>query len=107
MMGTAQHTLEAPVIKGTSALLAFSGNDNEDFAADPTCIRCGKCISVCPMRLMPSLIYQHAMAGEFDECRKLNVTDCIECGCCSYTCPGKLYLVQAMRMAKANVPKEE
>ncbi len=107
MMGNAQHTLDAPVIKRTSALLAFSGNDNEDFAADPTCIRCGKCISACPMRLMPSLIYQHAMANEFEECRKLNVTDCIECGCCSYTCPGKLYLVQAMRMAKANVPREE
>ena len=70
------------------------------------CDLCGRCISACPMNLMPSLIYQHAMAGETAECKKLNVTDCIECGCCSYACLGKLYLVQAMRMAKANLTND-
>lgn len=104
MMGTAQHALETPVVKNTSALLAFCG-DEEGFEENPTCIRCGKCIEVCPMRLLPTYIYQYALAEEFAECKKLNVTDCIECGCCSYVCPGKLHLVQAMRMAKGNIPK--
>ncbi|MBQ6053302.1 MAG: electron transport complex subunit RsxC [Clostridia bacterium] len=104
MMGSAQHALETPVVKNTSALLAFCG-DEESFEDNPTCTRCGKCIEVCPMRLLPTYIYQHALAEEFAECKKLNVTDCIECGCCSYVCPGKLHLVQAMRMAKGNIPK--
>ncbi len=104
MMGSAQHSIETPVVKNTSALLAFCA-DEEGFEKEPVCIRCGKCIEVCPMRLMPTYLYQHALAGEFTECKKLNVTDCIECGCCSYVCPGKLHLVQAMRMAKGNIPK--
>ena len=104
MMGTAQHTLEAPVIKNTSALLAFCGEE-ETFSQNPVCIRCGRCVAACPMHLMPNYIYMYASAGEFSECKKLNVADCIECGCCSYECPGKLYLVQAMRMAKAKIPK--
>lgn len=104
MMGTAQHSLDAPVIKNTSALLAFSGGE-ESFDENPTCIHCGKCVGVCPMRLMPNYLYMHAVNGEFAECKKLNVQDCIECGCCAYVCPGRLYLVQAMRMAKGHLPK--
>ena len=104
MMGSAQHSVEIPVIKNTSALLAFCGGE-ESFDEKPTCLHCGKCISVCPMRLMPNYIYMHAEKEEFAECKKLNVQDCIECGCCSYVCPGRLYLVQAMRMAKGHLPK--
>jgi electron transport complex protein RnfC len=104
MMGTAQHSLETPVIKNTSALLAFSGGE-EDFVENPTCIHCGRCVNVCPMRLMPNYIYMYAQKGEYEECKKLNVQDCIECGCCSYTCPGKLFLVQAMRMSKGKISR--
>lgn len=104
MMGSAQHTLDAPVIKNTSALLAFAGEE-ESFAEDPACIRCGRCVSACPMRLMPNYIYMYAQKGEFDRCKDLNVQDCIECGCCAYSCPGRLYLVQAMRMAKSRIPR--
>ena len=104
MMGSAQHSVEIPVIKNTSALLAFCGNE-ESFDDNPTCLHCGKCVNVCPMRLMPNYIYMHAEKEEFAECKKLNVQDCIECGCCSYVCPGRLYLVQAMRMAKGHLPR--
>ena len=104
MMGSAQHTLDAPVIKNTSALLAFSGEE-ESFAENPACIRCGRCVSACPMRLMPNYIYMYAQKGDFEQCMALNVQDCIECGCCSYSCPGRLYLVQAMRMAKSRIPR--
>ena len=104
MMGSAQHSVEIPVIKNTSALLAFCGNE-ESFDDKPTCLHCGKCVNVCPMRLMPNYIYMHAEKEEFAECKKYNVQDCIECGCCSYVCPGRLYLVQAMRMAKGHLPR--
>lgn len=104
MMGSAQHTLEAPVVKNTSALLAFAGGE-ESFAENPACIRCGRCVSACPMRLTPNYIYMYAQKGDFEKCKALNVQDCIECGCCSYSCPGRLYLVQAMRMAKSRIPR--
>lgn len=102
MMGMAQHTLDTPVVKNTSALLAFA-DGNETISENPTCIRCGKCMRACPMRLMPNYIYLYASQGNYEECRKRNVMDCIECGCCSYVCPGKLHLVQSMRMVKGKL----
>lgn len=102
MMGMAQHTLDTPVVKNTSALLAFA-DGNETISENPTCIRCGKCMRACPMRLMPNYIYLYALQGNYEECRKRNAMDCIECGCCSYVCPGKLHLVQAMRMVKGKL----
>lgn len=102
MLGQAQHSLETPLIKSTNALLAFRGEE-ENFSDHPSCIRCGRCIKACPMNLMPNYLYMYSIAGEFEKCRQLNVEDCIECGCCSYECPGKLYLVQAMRMAKGHL----
>lgn len=102
MMGSAQHSLQTPVIKSTSALLAFCGRE-ETFSDDPVCIHCGKCVRVCPMNLMPNYISRYARAGNLDMCGRLNVMDCIECGSCAYECPGKLYLVQTMRMTKAKL----
>lgn len=102
MMGISQYSLEAPVIKGTSGLLCFTESDvvsDEDAA----CIRCGGCVSACPMNLTPSYIAMYAKLRDFDMCEKLNAVDCIECGCCSYTCPAKIPLVQYMRLAKQNV----
>ncbi len=107
MMGSAQHSLDIPVVKNTSALLAFAEDGGEEaFPTFDTCIRCGRCVSVCPMRLQPTKIYENAILDRFEECDKLNVRDCIECGCCAYVCPAKLYLVQAMRMAKSQIPRE-
>ncbi|MBO5222294.1 MAG: electron transport complex subunit RsxC [Clostridia bacterium] len=106
MMGSAQHSVDIPVVKNTSSLLAFAEDGGEEgFSESDVCIRCGRCMAACPMRLQPTKIYENAVLNRFGECAKLNVQDCIECGCCAYVCPAKLYLVQAMRMAKSQIPR--
>lgn len=102
MMGMSQYSLDAPVIKGTSGLLCFTENEVES-DEDAACIRCGGCVSACPMNLTPNYIAMYTKQRDFEACEKLNAADCIECGCCSYTCPAKIPLVQYMRLAKQNV----
>ena len=99
IMGIAQFDLSAPVIKATNALLAFS-RDEVGLPRDQTCIRCGKCVQVCPMRLAPLYLYLYERKNRFDMLEKHRLMDCTECGCCSYTCPGRLHLVHAFRTGK-------
>ena len=102
MMGAAQFDLTAPVIKGSNAITIL-GKKNKFAVEDPQCLRCGKCIDACPMKLMPVMMYQAATSGEADEMVAANTMDCIECGCCSYTCPASLPLVQNFRAAKLRI----
>ena len=99
MMGHAQYDMDAPIGKGTNAILAFCEKE-ERTVEHPACIRCGKCISVCPMRLQPVFLYQYEAAGMLPELEAAHVMDCIECGACTYICPGRLHLVQAFRAGK-------
>ena len=100
MMGTAQYTTEVPVLKTCNSVLVFGENEGLH-AGSAICIRCGKCVSVCPMRLQPLYIRLYGEKGEYEYCeKKLNVRDCIECGACSYKCPGHLPLVQSIRFVK-------
>ena len=99
MMGHAQFDMTAPIGKGTNAILAFADKE-ERTVEHPACIRCGKCISVCPMRLQPVFLYQYEAAGMLPELEAAHVMDCIECGACTYICPGRLHLVQAFRAGK-------
>ncbi len=102
MMGSALPHGDIPVIKTTNALLAFS-RDEDKFSDDPTCIRCGRCVSVCPMNLMPLYMYMYYKSEQFTELEKMNITDCIECGCCSYICPGRLHLSQSFKVSKVRL----
>ena len=102
MMGHSQYDMEAPIGKGTNAILAFCEKE-ERTVEHPACIRCGKCISVCPMHLQPVFMYQYERAGMLGELEKANVLDCIECGACTYICPGRLYLVQSFRAGKQKI----
>jgi len=102
MMGNAQYDMDAPVGKGTNALLAFAA-DEERTLEHPACIRCGKCVSVCPMKLQPVFMYQYERAGMMEALEKANVMDCIECGACTYICPGRLHLVQTFRSGKQKI----
>jgi len=67
------------------------------------CIRCGRCVGVCPVHLAPTSIYGAIMNEMVDEAQTLHARDCIECGCCGYTCPSAIPLVQAIRQAKAAI----
>lgn len=99
MMGIAQSDLGAPVVKATNSILCLL-KDKNGAAENPVCLRCGKCVNVCPMRLQPLYMYRFVKAKRVDELERLNVTDCIECGSCSFTCPGKLPLVEKFREGK-------
>lgn len=102
MMGTARWEIDAPVTKGTSAVLVFS----EEFAGIKTnsaCIRCGRCVKNCPMHLMPVYLAQYAMARRYEDAEKIGVMSCVECGTCSYNCPGNVQIVQYIRVAKGAI----
>ena len=102
MMGIAQSDLAVPVIKATNSILCLL-KDRNGAAENPVCLRCGKCVSVCPMRLQPLYMYRFTNAGKVEELKWLNVLDCIECGSCAFTCPGKLPLVERFRKGKQMV----
>ena len=98
MMGKAVESLDVPVVKGTNAILCLT--KSEESAANPVCIRCGKCVSVCPMYLQPLQLYRFAKAGDKEMLDEFYLNDCMECGCCSFICPGKLPLTETFVQAK-------
>lgn len=102
MLGVAQDDLDVPVVKATNSILCLMKDEN-GAVENPVCLRCGKCVNVCPMRLQPLYMYRNVNAQKVDELCRLNVTDCIECGSCAYTCPGKLPLVEKFREGKKMV----
>ncbi len=102
MMGIAQSNLDVPVVKATNSVLCML-KDKNGAAENPVCLRCGKCVAVCPMRLQPLYMYRFVNANRVEELQRLNVLDCIECGSCSFTCPGKLPLVEKFRIGKKMV----
>lgn len=102
MMGVAQYTLDVPVIKTTSAILALSKAETV-IDADTPCIRCGKCVDSCPMRLMPLYLNKYIRQGSLEMAEKYHVMDCIECGLCSYLCPGMQGPLNNIRVAKQKI----
>lgn len=101
MMGRTASTLNTPMIKGTSGILL----DSRYAHRRPTepCIRCGKCVDVCPMGLEPFLISTLSRLKEFEEAEEQKIANCIECGSCSYICPASRPLVDYIRVGKAKV----
>ena len=99
MMGAAQYDLSVPTIKGVNAVTVL-GKANKFDVKDAHCLRCGKCIEACPMKLMPVLMYKAMQSGDIQEMKDNNIMDCIECGSCTYTCPAGVHLVQGFRVAK-------
>ena len=102
MMGVTQYDLNVPTTKGTNAITIL-GHSNRFNVDDSRCIRCGKCIDACPMKLMPVLMYKALYSGDLEEMKNTNIMDCIECGSCAWTCPACVPLVLAFRSGKQQI----
>ncbi|MDD3570471.1 MAG: electron transport complex subunit RsxC [Lachnospiraceae bacterium] len=99
MMGPTMYTTDVATTKTTSALLCFTPEEAV-IPEESNCIRCGKCVSHCPMGLMPYLLNAVILQGNGEAFCKENGLDCIECGSCSYICPAKRQLAQSIRATK-------
>ncbi len=99
MMGICATSFDAPTIKGTAGVLFFTEEEDKS-VKNPTCIRCGKCITVCPMNLEPVFMYMYYSKGDYENMAKYHITDCFECGSCSYNCPARMPLTHAFKTAK-------
>ena len=104
MMGKAIVNVDAPTLKGTSSILYLTEEQTKR-KAESNCIRCGKCVSACPMGLEPYLLNKLGRASRMDALEEHHVYDCIECGCCSFTCPAFIPLLDTIRQSKAAVMK--
>ena len=104
MMGKAIPSLDIPVIKGSSGILLIPGTESRRKEVKP-CIRCSKCVNVCPMGLEPYLLMSLSQLSLFERMEAEKVLDCIECGSCSYTCPSSRPLLDYIRLGKAEVGK--
>lgn len=102
MMGMAMSSLDVPVVKTSSSILAFS---KDDVAALPqsACIHCGRCVKACPQILVPQMMAKAVRSQNMDRFDELGGMECIECGCCTYVCPAKIPLTQMFKLGKAEL----
>ncbi len=106
MMGMSQYTLEVPVIKGTSGITVLPKSEVNTKSYGP-CIRCGRCIDACPMKLQPSIIGLYIEKGHYEDAKLYNLMDCFECGSCSFGCPANRPMVQWVKKAKKELAKKK
>lgn len=102
MMGKALMSVDVPVCKGTNSVTVLSGNEARRKEPQP-CIRCAKCVSVCPMGLEPYLLATCSSMKKWDRLEAEDITSCIECGSCQFTCPSHRYLLDNIRIGKSAV----
>lgn len=117
MMGIAQYIADIPVTKGTTGILLLPGDKflspvkgkplNGVSKEIEPCIRCGKCLEVCPMNLLVSEIERYAENQDWASAKRLNVLDCMECGACAYVCPAKRPIVQYIKWAKEQLKEHK
>lgn len=103
MMGMSIPDADMPVVKTSNALLAFDRYDQRKTSA---CIRCGRCVRVCPMGLMPADIDRAYKIKNIEELRKLKVMLCMNCGSCTYVCPANRKLAETNQLAKTLIPRK-
>ena len=102
MMGMAMYTLDTPITKTSSSILAFS--EDEVLANEPTnCIRCGRCATVCPCHLVPQMMAQAGERNDLEAFEALNGMECYECGTCTFVCPAKRRLTQVFKTCRQAV----
>ncbi len=99
MMGFPQTTLDTPIVKGSNGIIAICDDETEP----QECIKCGRCVDVCPMELKPLHYFKLVGAQDFQGCKDMKIMDCMECRCCEYICSSKLPLVTMIKMGKNGV----
>jgi len=104
MMGKAVSSIDVPVTKGTSGILVIPAAESKR-KPEGVCIRCAKCVSVCPMGLEPYLLYRLGQRMQYSQMEVERVLDCMECGSCSFECPANLFLLDFIRLGKVEVGK--
>ena len=102
MMGKALNTADVPVCKGTNSVTLISNDEAVRKEPDP-CIRCGKCVNVCPMVLEPYLLATLSAKKMWERVEQEDVTSCIECGSCQFTCPSHRPILDNIRLGKSTV----
>ena len=102
MMGKALTSVEVPICKGTNSVTIISDEEARRKAPQP-CIRCAKCVGVCPMGLEPYLLAKLSEVKNWERAESEDITSCIECGSCHYTCPAHRPLLDNIRQGKATV----
>jgi len=99
MMGVTQTNVDSPLIKGSSGLIALKKQEIDPIE-DRSCIKCGRCVDVCPMELYPLFYALFNTQNRPDDSEKQNIKSCIECGCCEYICSSKIPLVKIIKKTK-------
>ncbi len=99
MMGIAQFTTDVPVVKGMSGILFLARGEVNERQPDP-CLRCGACVHVCPMKLVPVMLEKLVIHERIEQAVEIGLNDCIECGSCSYVCPSKRRLIHYFKYGK-------
>lgn len=105
MMGFALFTLDTPIGKGSSGLLILN---KKEAAKDEEsiCLRCGRCVDICPMNLVPSLIASNVRYDDIEAAEKYGAMDCMKCGSCAYVCPSHIKLIQWIDIAKIKISQK-
>ena len=103
MMGMSVPDMDMPVVKTSNALLAF---DHYDERRTSNCIRCGRCVRVCPLGLMPADIDRAYKTRNIEELKQLKVMLCMNCGSCTYVCPANRKLAETNQLAKTLIPRK-
>ncbi len=106
MMGDTQPDPTTPLVKSSSGVLALPGEEAVERDPSP-CIRCGRCVDVCPAGLLPTSIYKSVESGDIEKAEELNATACCECGSCTYVCPSEIPLVQWIVQGKGEIERRE
>lgn len=104
MMGFSVYTDQIPVLKGTSGILLFHQASQH---TEGPCVRCGRCVTACPMRLEPTSMMKAVKLRNWDKAKALDITSCMECGSCTFVCPSTIPLVQYFRLGKQYVTSKD
>ncbi len=108
MNGVVQQTLDAPVVKNTKGLICLTEAEHAPAVQPETvCVRCGHCVSACPMNLNPAFVYRAIRMGEGHRLPGLHLEDCLDCGCCTYSCPSHIPLQSLVRQARTILAEGE